>query len=158
MRKLLTVFGVAAALSVAPLQAQAQAWSDLMVGPTVAYSDKGAGIGIGATVLFGLENFADNLGFMGDFLFFFPDGYDLWEVNTNLTYDFPLENTTIVPFGLGGLNIAHSSATKVNFNLGAGAAFDAGSFRPRVGFRFALGDGTRFVAFATLPFRVGGGS
>ncbi len=32
---------------------------------------------------------------------------------------------------------------------------DAGSFRPKAGGRFVIGDGTSFVLFITLPFRVG---
>lgn len=172
MRKLFTVLGVAAALSAAPLQAQAQEPGVILLGPTIAFADKDVGLGVGATVLFQLASIAEGLGFMGDFLVFFPDGFDFWEANINLTYDFPIEDTSVLPFVLAGLNIAHTSvdtddvpgvdldgagATDLNFNLGGGIAFNAGSFRPRAGVRFVLGDGTRFVTFLTLPFQIAGG-
>jgi hypothetical protein len=147
-------------LAIAPIAAEGQ----VLLGPTLAWHDD-VDIGIGATVGFELPAIAEGVGFLGDFLLFFPDGFDYFELNGNVTYDFPLAESTAVPFALGGLNLGHSSVdagplgdvsdTDVSLNLGGGVAFDAGSFRPKVGGRFIIGDGTSFVLFATLPFRVG---
>lgn len=160
MRKLVTVVGAAALFSIAPLSAQGQ----VLLGPTLAFHDD-LDFGIGATVGFDLPSISPGVGFMGDFIIFFPDGIDYFEINLNGTYDFPLEDSTVLPFVLAGLNIGRASVdfagvsasnTDVSLNLGGGVGFDAGNMRPKVGGRFALGDGTAFVVFATLPFRVGG--
>jgi hypothetical protein len=163
MRKLVTVLGAAALLSFVPVAAQAQ----VLIGPTLAFHDD-FDFGIGATVGFDLPSIAEGAGFMGDFIYFFPDGFDYFEFNLNGTYDFPIEDSTVMPFVLAGLNIGRvsvdigglgsASNTDVALNLGGGVAFDAGSFRPKVGGRFAFGDGTGFVVFATLPFDVSGGN
>lgn len=163
MRKLVTVLGAAALFSFVPMAAQAQ----VLIGPTLAWHDD-VDFGIGATVLIDLPSIAEGAGFMGDFIYFFPDGFDYFEFNLNGTYDFPLEDSTVLPFVLGGLNIGRvsvdvpgfgsGSETDVALNLGGGIAFDAGSFRPKVGGRFAFGDGTGFVVFATLPFDVSSGN
>jgi len=159
MRKLRTLLGAAALLAITPLAARAQ----VLLGPTLAWHDD-ADIGIGATVGFELPDVATGVGFLGDFIIFFPDGFDYFELNGNVTYDFPLAESTVLPFALAGLNIAHSSVdtafgdvsdTDVGLNIGGGIAFDAGSFRPKAGGRFRLGDGTAFVLFITLPFRMG---
>jgi hypothetical protein len=156
MRKLVTVFGAAALFSIAASPAQAQ----VLLGPTLAFHDE-VDLGIGATVEFDAPSISEGVGFMGDFLIFFPEVGDYFEFNLNGTYDFPLAESTVLPFALGGLNIGRASLggfsnTDVSLNLGGGIAFDAGSFRPRVGGRFVLGDGTEFVVFATLPFQVSG--
>ena len=156
MRKLVTVLGAAALFSIAASPTQAQ----VLLGPTLAFHDE-VDLGIGATVELDAPSVSEGVGFMGDFLIFFPDVGDYLEFNLNGTYDFPLQESTVLPFALGGLNIGRGSVgdfsnTDVSLNLGGGIAFDAGSFRPRVGGRFVLGDGTEFVVFATLPFLVSG--
>ena len=86
------------------------------------------------------------------------------EVNGNVTYDFPLENSTLVPFLLGGVNIGRISAsvgtisastTRVGLNLGGGIDFDAGNFRPTAGVRAEVNGGEALVFFVTLPFQTG---
>lgn len=160
MPRLRTLLGAAALAAMTPLSAQAQA----LFGPTLAWHDD-ANLGIGATIGVELPEISEGVGFMGDFIYFFPDGYDYFELNANATYDFPLAESTVLPFALAGLNIGRVSVdvptlgtatdTEVHLNLGGGIAFDAGTFRPKVGGRFILGDGTAFVLFATLPFRMG---
>jgi hypothetical protein len=160
MRKFVTVVGAAALFSLVPLSAQGQ----VLLGPTLAFHDD-ADFGIGATVGFDADNITEGFGFMGDFIYYFPEFGDFLEFNANATYDIPLEGSTVLPFLLGGLNFARysfevlgisGSTTDVNLNLGGGIAFDAGSLRPKAGLRLIVGGGGGFVIFATLPFVVGG--
>lgn len=160
MRKFVTVVGAAALFSLAPLSAQGQ----VLLGPTLAFHGD-FDFGVGATVGFAADNITEGFGFMGDILFYFPDVGSFLEFNANATYDFPLEDSTVLPFVLGGLNFARYSvdilgqdfsSTDVNLNLGGGIAFDAGSFRPKAGVRLVVGGGSAVVIFATLPFVVGG--
>lgn len=160
LRKVTAVLGAAAVFALAPLPAQSQ----IYLGPEVAWNDD-ADLGIGAGVEFDLPSLYPGIAFHGDFLYFFPDGYDYFEFNTNLTYDFPLEDASVVPFALAGLNIANvsfdndtpgvggDSNTDVGFNLGGGVKFNLGSFQPRVAARFALGNDS-FTIFGFLPFRI----
>lgn len=162
MRKLVSGFAAAALLAFAPLGAQAQ----VQIGPTLAFSDE-VDFGIGATLSAQAPQLGESLGFMGEFLVYFPDqdGLDFFEINGNVTYSFPLTESTVLPFALGGLNITRvsqdtgglgdASNTDIGLNLGGGIIFDLGSFRPSVGGRFAIGDVDHFVFFATLPFEVG---
>lgn len=147
-----------ALLASTPGLAQAQA----TLGPVLAYHDDAEAIGIGAALGVPLAEVAPGVGILGDFIWFFPDGGDYFELNGNLTYDFPLENSTVVPFVLGGLNVARFSPdafdgfTELGLNLGAGVKFDAGTLRPSVGLKVELEGGEGFVIFGTLPFALGG--
>lgn len=163
MRKTVLGFALAATFAVAAPSIQAQPFQ---IGPTLAYHDD-ADFGIGATVGTQLPSLGQGIGFMGDFLIFFPDedGVDYFELNGNVTYDFPLVNSTVVPFVLAGLNLGRvsvdrvgndSNETELGLNLGGGVVFDLASFRPAVGGRFEIEGGEGFVIFATLPFSVGG--
>lgn len=161
LRKVTAVLGAAAVFALAPLPAQSQVY----LGPEVAWNDD-AGAAIGAGVEFDLPSLYPGIAFHGDFLWFFPDGYDYFEFNTNLTYDLPLEDAPVVPFALAGLNVGNvsydtgvpgvdgDSNTDVGFNLGGGVKFNLGNFQPRVAARFALGNDS-FTIYALLPFRVG---
>ena len=164
MRKLLSAFAVAAFLALGPTGVAGQ----VQIGPTLALHDD-FDFGIGASIAAQTPGIGEGFGFMGDFIVFFPepDNLDYIEFNGNVTYSFPLAESTVLPFVLGGLNIARASIddtlgdsvsdTDLGVNLGGGIAFDAGSFRPLVGGRFEVNGGDGFVVFATLPFEVGGG-
>ncbi len=148
-------------LGVMPSAADAQ----VTVGPTLAY-DNDIDLGLGATLGTALPSLGQGFGLLADILMFFPDGpANYFEVNGNVTYDFPLEGSTIVPYLLGGINIARSSGellgvsfsdTQVGLNLGGGVDFDAGNFRPSVGVRAEVDGGEALVFFLTLPFQAGG--
>ncbi len=162
MKKLVSAFATAAFLAVGASGVSAQ----VQVGPTLAFSDD-VDFGIGATVSAQAPGIGEGVGFLGDFIIFFPDpdGFDYFEINGNLTYAFPLANSTVLPFALGGLNISRASfdaggfgdasSTDIGLNLGGGITFDLGSFRPSAGARFAIGDLNHLVIFFTLPFEVG---
>lgn len=160
MRKLVSGLAAATFLALAATTAEAQ----VQFGPTLAIHDD-FDVGIGATLSGQAPSLGQGVGFMADFVFYFPDAGDYFEVNGNVTYDFPLENSTVLPFVLGGLNIGRYSVevlgedrsnTEVGINLGGGIAFDAGSFRPSVAVKVDIGGYEGFVVFATLPFQVGG--
>jgi len=170
MRKLSIALAATAFMMFAPQGVAAQ----ITIGPTLALHDD-ADFGIGGTIGAMLPSLGEGIGFMGDVIIFFPGDASLpvvgtvsqnyLEVNANITYDFPLENSTLVPFALGGLNIARASVdvsgagggsnTDVGLNLGGGITFDAGNFRPSVAGRFEVSGGEGFVVFVTLPFAVG---
>jgi len=151
MRKFVTVVGAAALFSLAPVNAQAQVY----LGPTLStyeFDD----FGIGGTIGFDLPSVAEGVGFMGDLIVYFPEAGNVVEVNLNGTYDIPIEDSSVLPFVLGGLSILRGSGeTDVNLNLGGGVGFDAGTVRPKVGLRLVVGNGnTSWAMFATLPFLV----
>ena len=151
---------IAAAMLAVPAAASAQ----ITVGPVLAYHD-GADLGIGGSLGTALEQLGEEFGLLADVLIFFPDVGSYFEINGNLTYDFPLENSSVVPFLLGGLNFARASATvgtftasssDIGLNLGGGVDFDLGNFRPTAGLRAQVEGGSGVIFFVTLPFEVGG--
>lgn len=161
MTRTLRVLALTAAIVAVPGLARAQ----VTLGPTLAYHDD-ADFGIGAALGMPLDGVEPGLGFLGDFVIFFPDapGLDFFEINGSLTYDFPIEDADVLPFVLAGLNIARASVdvagvsasnTDLGLNLGGGIVFDAGPFRPMVGLRLEIEGGDGFVFFGTLPFALG---
>jgi len=164
MKKLL--FGLVAAVTLAgPASASAQ----VVVGPTVLYHDN-VDFGVGAFVMFPLEQFDPNLGMNVNFGYYFPDaptGVDanFWELNADVLYHFPVAaDAPVSPFALGGLNIARASGgvggftasnTEIGINLGGGIEFPSDSFRPLVGAKIELEGGDGFVLFGGLGFPVG---
>lgn len=161
LRKVTAVFGAAVVFALVATPAQSQ----IYLGPEVAWNDD-ADFGIGAGVEFDLPSLYPGIAFHGDFIYYFPDGFDFLEFNANLTYDFPLEESSVVPFALAGLNIGRvsidsespgidgASETEVGLNLGGGIKFNAGSFQPRVAARFVVAGYESFTIFALLPFRI----
>ena len=152
---------VALALFTIPSGIQAQA----TLGPAVAYHDD-FNLGIGAALNVPIQEFGRGVAVLADFFYFFPDGdVDYLEINANLTYTFPrdeVESSFFAPYVLAGLNVANlstdladSGTTELDFNLGGGAYFDLGSFRPNVGVKIEVNGGSGFVVFAHLPFVIG---
>jgi hypothetical protein len=86
---------------------------------------------------------------------------DFFEINANLTYDIPIEDASVLPFALAGLNLARASVgdfsnTEIGLNVGGGLKFGAGALQPLVGVRLELEGGDGFVIFGALPFALGG--
>lgn len=160
MKTTLRVLALAAALGTVPAAAQAQA----TLGPIVQYHDY-ADFGVGVALELPASGLAENLNFLGDFTVFFPDapGVDVLQINGNLTYDFPLEDGSVLPFALAGLNVtrfsfdsdAIPSNTELGLNIGGGIKFDAGPLRPTVGFRLELEGGDGWAFFGSVPFKLG---
>ena len=122
-------------------------------------------LGVGAQFGTPLESLGDgSFGLLADFIYFLTDPGTYFEFNGNLTYEFPLENSTLGPFVLGGVNVGRfsldvpgfgsASSTDVHLNAGGGFRFDAGSSRPLVAGRVVIGDGTGFVFWASWPFNL----
>lgn len=156
MRRISLALGAFAVFAVAPHAARAQA----TLGPVLAYHNT-ADFGIGASLSTSIAALDPAFGLQADFVYYFPNAGNYWELNGNLTYDFPLAESTAVPFVLAGLNIAHASAlglgdTQLGLNVGGGIAFDLGTFRPSVSAKFEIDGGDEFVLWATLPFALGG--
>lgn len=163
MNRTLRVLALAVGLGAVPTFVQAQ---DATLGPALGYHND-FDFGVGAALTLPVPAIDRRVDFLADFLYFFPesDFVDYFEVNANLTFDFVLEGSTVVPFLLGGLNVAlpsvevgevSESNTELGLNLGGGIRFDAGVLRPTVGVRLELEGGDGYVIFATVPFAVGG--
>ena len=160
MKKLLCAVALAGMLSLpASVSAQVQA------GPLLAYHDDLEALGIGAFVEIPVAS-VEGLSIAPDFTFYFPDDpVDYFEINGNVVYDFTVApDSPVVPFALGGLNIARASVdtgagsvsdTEVGLNLGGGVNFRAGSLAPFAGAKFEFQDGTSFVLFGGLGFALG---
>jgi hypothetical protein len=116
--------------------------------------------GLGARVEFDFNN--SPLTVIGSFDYYFPDGYDYWEINGNLIYNFDIASApSVTPYAGGGLNIAHwsidnevgsRSETDPGLNLLGGARFDAGSLTPFVEMKFTIEGGDQFVVTGGLLF------
>mgnify|MGYP001820271264 CR=1 FL=1 len=172
MRSVKLALAMVALLVVLP----SQVWGQFQVGPFLAYHDD-ADLGIGGFVGIPLPDIDENLSFVADFGFFFPDDrgsdgvdVDYWELNADGLYRFPLETTSLVPWALAGINIAHGSVvregpglgerssddTEIGLNLGGGVTFGTGPVAPFAGVKFELSGGEGAVLFGGLTFTVGG--
>jgi outer membrane immunogenic protein len=161
MKKLLCAMALAGLLgSATGASAQVQA------GPLLAYHTDAEAVGIGAFVGIPIASIP-GLAIAPDFLWYFPDGYDFFAINGDLSYTIEVSpDSPVVPFVFAGLNIARfsyddvpagfdSSNTEVGLNLGGGVNFQAGSLNPFVGAKFVIQDNTWFVIAAGLSFQVG---
>lgn len=163
MRKSLFTVGAAFAFS---LLLAAPADAQVHFGPQASFADD-ADFGIGARVVAGVPDYA---GFeaVGSFDYYFPDGFDYWELNGNVLYNFELEGESSVrPYAGGGLNIARFESdvddvpgvdvdtgnTEVGLNLVGGTKFatDA-TTTPFVEAKFEVSGGEQFVIQGGLLF------
>ena len=146
-------------LVVALLPAPARAQDQLAVGPIASFHSH-ADLGVGAVVMFSLESLHESLGFMGDFTIFLPgDDFSYFEINPGVIFEFPLEDSAILPFAMGGLNIARSSvddasSTDIGLNAGGGIKFGS-SHNLIAGARLELAGGEGLVIFGAYPFPIG---
>ena len=178
-RSLCALSALAALVAFAPQAAEAQARIDaelafdatsalrgaqaggVYLGPQIAFNDD-ADFGIGVGLEFDLPSIDPNLSYMGDLTFFFPDGFDYFEFNANLAYDFDVGDGSVTPFALSGLNVGRLSGegesnfenTEVGLNIGGGVKFDAGSVSPRIMGRFDLFSKESFTLSFFVPFQV----
>jgi hypothetical protein len=163
MKKLLctvALVGMLAAPSV--VQAQTQA------GPFLAYTDDAEAFGVGGFISIPLPQLNPNIALVPDFTWFFPDAGNLFEINGDLMYSFPVSaDSPVVPFAFAGLNIARFSIdtgagdfsdTNLGINLGGGVNFVTGSLNPFAGAKIELEGGESFVIFGGLAFAIGGGA
>lgn len=156
MRKTATTLAAIVALALFTLPGTALG-QDVQLGPQLSVADD-YDLGVGAR---GAFNVADPGGWeaMGSFDVFFPDNdVDVWELNGNLVYNFPVEETrTFFPYLGGGLNVNHVEAggaddTQLGLNIVGGSKFDAEGLTPFVEARIEVEGGEQFVVTGGLLF------
>jgi hypothetical protein len=126
-----------------------------------------ADFGIGGRGVLGLQSLFPKVPLDGivSFDYFFPSapaGVSLhyWEINGNVAYRFRVPaRSSLAPYGGGGLNIAHASAspgtsaTKAGLNLLGGTTFKVkGTVTPFVEARGEIGGGKTFVLTGGVRF------
>ncbi len=142
----------------APRPAHAQA----QVGPEINVGTQDIGFGIGGRVEAGLGALfptVSELFAIGSFDYYFPSGFNYWEINGNVGYRFQIANANIKPYAGAGLVIAHAgasncvagicgsaSSTDVGLNLLAGTNFPKlGTVTPFVELHIELRSGSLVV-------------
>jgi len=157
MRKLVAAAGVViAAFAFAP-RAEAQAFgANLSWGADTDF-------GLGARVAFPIGGSVGQKGIKGlaTFDYFFPDGFDFWEITGNGVYDISTSGSAS-PYVGAGLTFARSSVSvsgfsasnsEVGLNLLGGARFaPTGNVQPFVEARFQIRDGSQFVLSGGVYF------
>lgn len=172
MRSSRVVLAGALLLALLPARARAQT----VVGPFLGYHTD-LDLGVGAFVGIPVPSLDENLAIKPDFGYFFPGGADIsgvdfsyWEVNVDGIYQFPVDNESIAPFAMAGINVGHWSfdedvtgldlgfgGTEVGLNLGGGVTFlEMGTILPSVGAKLELNGGDGLVLFGAVGFPVGG--
>lgn len=150
-----TAVAVAAALTFfsAPATADAQ----VSFGVQGSYGTEIEAVGVGPRINYNIPG-ADGFGIAGSFDYFFPDGFDWWEVNANGTYAFDTESS-LAPYAGAGLNYARQ---EVDFQGGSASNTETG-LNLLGGFQFG-GDGGispfvegRYSTIGTGQFVVTGG-
>ena len=159
MKKLLCATALVGMLGV-----PASAFAQVEAGPLLAYHTDAEAVGIGAYVGIPIAS-VPGLAIVPDFTWFFPDGFDYFEINGDVAYNFEVgPDSPVTPFAFAGLNIARTSveaggfsasSTDVGLNLGGGVNFVAGSLAPFAGAKFEIQDATGFVIFGGLGFQLG---
>jgi len=142
MSKTVPTFAAVAALALIALPGTARG-QDLQLGPQLSLAED-YDVGLGGRAVF---NVGDPGGWegIGSFDLFFPDNeVDYWELNGNLVYNFPVEQSrTFFPYLGGGLNIGRAevagvSDTELGVNVVGGSKFDAEGLTPFVEARIEL--------------------
>lgn len=156
MKKTLLALAISALLAL-----PASAFGQLNVGGHGLWGND-VDFGVGARVWVGLPVQTVPLAAFGEFDYFFPDGFDYWEINANVVYLFPIQNPVISPYGGAGLNFANfdftgGSTTEVGLNLLVGANLNLQAVKPYADARFEVSGGEQFVVTAGLSFNVGPG-
>ncbi len=157
MRKLVAAAGVViAAFAFAP-RAEAQAF-----GANLSWGDD-TDFGLGARVAFPIGGSVGQKGIKGlaTFDYFFPDGFDFWEITGNGVYDISSSGSAS-PYVGAGLTFARSSVSaggfsasnsEVGLNLLGGARFKpTGNVQPFVEARFQIRDGSQLVLSGGVYF------
>jgi hypothetical protein len=159
MRKLLCIVALVGMMS-APAAVQAQ----VEVGPLLGFHDD-FDFGVGGFVAIPVPSLSPNLAIVPNFIYWFPEFIDVFEINGDVVYSFPVSaDSPVLPWAMGGLNILRASAggfsnTEIGLNLGGGVNFvTSGSLSPFAGAKFEIQEGSGFVIFGGIGFAVGGGA
>ena len=156
--------------------------AQMNVGGGIAYGTEIKNMGIDVTGQYFLK---DNMAIEASFTYYLPkdfgnglgDDYKIkwYEFNTNVNYYFKLDNSSIKPYGLGGLNISflsvptfdigsifgggdgvkNQTSSKIGLNIGAGADFDLGkNFTPFAQLKYVLSDADQLQILAGVRFEI----
>jgi hypothetical protein len=157
MRRMLLV-AFAAALSLTPASALAQ----VDLGAQLSWGTDNAGLAIGGR-LHWVWPWEPGTAMYASFDYFFPDEFDLWEVNVNLAQTVPLQIEDVDIYGGAGLNWAHfsnlglldRSDDEFGLNLLAGFRYLLPSITPYGEVRFEFGGGEIWVFTGGVMFDLG---
>lgn len=168
MRKSYRVLMLAAAAAALPAVASAQTANvkPFRFGAQVSYGLDVEAIGAGARVEYSLASMVPSLNdfrFVGSFDWFFPDGFDYFEINAGVATSFPMSGGAMVPYAGAGLGIARvsvdvpgfgsASSTETGLNIMGGLKFKPmGSLVPFVEARLELGGGEQLVLTGGILF------
>jgi len=142
MRRLLVGLMALGFVALGTTQAQAQ----FRFGANVSWGDK-TDFGIGARANFGLGEFSKQNPIEGQvtFDYFFPNGYDYWELSGNGIYRFDTSAESLKPYAGAGLLFAHSSSASPSPGL-------AGSSSTNLGLNLIGGLRFNVKGTTTIPF------
>jgi len=157
MRRLLPVV-FAAALALTP----SSAFGQVDLGAQLSWGTDNAGIALGARLNW-VWPWEPGTSMIGSFDYFFPDGFDLWEINVNLAHTIPLNLDDFGLYAGAGLNWGHfsnlgvlnRSDDKFGLNLLAGAKYFLPSVTPYGEVRVAIGGSEHWVFTAGVLFDIG---
>lgn len=130
---------------------------DFKAGGGLAFGSEVEAIGIQAT---GVYNINEEFNGAADFIIFFPDNYDWWELNINGHYKFHSQDNVQV-YGLAGLNFASwevdtgvgsISDSEAGLNLGGGAEMGLDFANLYGEIKYILSDADQLVISAGLRF------
>lgn len=155
------VLGAATAVAIAAVfmfAAPNTADAQVSFGVQGSYGTEIEAIGAGARVNYAIPG-AEGFGLAGSFDYFFPDGFDWWEINANGTYSFATEGGSVAPYAGAGLNYANvsvsgssggttfsASSSEMGLNLLGGLQFGGGGgITPYVEGRYATTGAGQFV-------------
>lgn len=157
MRRLLPA-AVATTLALTPASGLAQ----VDLGAQLSWGTDNSGLAIGGR-LHWVWPWEPGTAMMGSFDYFFPDDFDLWEVNINLAHTIPLQIEDIGLYAGAGFNWAHfsnlgtllRSTDEFGLNLLAGLRYVLPSVTPYGEVRAEVGGGKIWVFTAGVLFDLG---
>jgi len=157
MRRLMPA-ALAATLSLVPAVGLAQ----VDLGTQLSWGTKNAGLALGGR-LHWIWPWERGTAMVGSFDYFFPDEFDLWEVNINLAHTIPLQVENVGLYGGAGFNWAHysnvgtfdSSDDKYGLNILAGVKYLLASVTPYGEARVEISGGERWIFTAGVLFDLG---
>ena len=157
MRRLLPV-AFAAALALTP----SSVFGQIDLGGQLSWGTDNAGLALGARLSW-VWPWEPGTSMIGSFDYFFPDEFDLWEVNVNLAHSIPVNIEDFSLYAGAGLNWAHYSNLGLfdlsdddfGLNLLAGIKYLLPSITPYGEVRLALGGSDNWVFTGGVLFDIG---
>lgn len=159
MKKLLSISGLVLVIILFS-NTDAFAQNEFKVGAGLAYGSEVESIGIQAGAVY---DFTEEISGAADFIIFFPENYDWWELNVNGHYRF-LSEDNISVYGLAGLNYAtlsvdlgqfgSASDSELGLNIGGGAEFGLDFANLYTELKYVLGNADQFGISAGLRFAI----